>query len=752
MPPLSLSGSAGAFRTHLLAHRVRQHFLAACAPLVLCGVVTGVPVGALAAPGGSATPPPLQLAAAEATKAIEEVVVTSERRTTKLQKTPLAVTSLDAVKLAQNGGHLVRDLAGEIPNVEVPRGGLTPTTETFFIRGIGTSDPIQDPAVGIYVDDVYIPRPLSNGGLFDLPDVSRVEVLRGPQGTLYGRNSDAGAVRLITQDPTDTLHIVSDIGIGDYGAVQTHDLISGPIVPDRVEGSLAFVHSERDGTTKDPTIHMDVNNINYNAARAKLRVTPTDDLEVVLSADGMIDDSNAAYYTPVVQPGKFNPNDTYSPLYPVSNLESGGVALHVKYQLTPELALKDIVSARAWNQSPVIYDNSGTSTQYSANFIKYHEHDYTEELQLAGDYGRFNFVTGFFFYKEAFGVDRLTVSLFEPKTHTLNLTDTDSYAGYAQGNYKILDNLTATVGLRYTRDSKTFDDGNYATTVNLAAANLFDRFGVGKNLFSAVSDHSWGAFTPKFGLNYQLTPTVLTYASYAEGYKSGGYDNRSANVTIAHTPFAPETVDTYEVGVKSEWLHHRLVANLAAFYNKYTDLQQTIYTSTVPGAPTELTNAGRAHTDGLELETTLIPIDGLTWSNNAGYLNTEFDKFINAGPGGVAATGKELPLAPRWTLSTAADYQLPLTVPGATHLGGELQYQSESYSDVLNTQGAAIPNQTFLNVHAGYITESQRWSLMFTIRNALNVRYNQNGTYVPPVEYFLENPPRTFLATLRYTL
>jgi iron complex outermembrane receptor protein len=695
---------------------------------------------------------PVQLAAADTAKAIEEVVVTSERRTTKLQKTPIAVTSLDATKLAQNGGHLVRDLAGEIPNVQVPRGGLTPTTETFFIRGIGIADPIQDPAVGIYVDDVYIPRPLSNGGLFDLPDVQRVEVLRGPQGTLYGRNSDAGAVRLISQDPTDKLHIISDIGVGDYGAVQTHDLISGAIVPGRVDGSLAFVHSERDGTTKDPTIHMDVNNINYNAARAKLKITPTDDLEVVLSADGMIDRSNAAYYTPVVQPGKFSPNYTYSPLYPVSDLQSGGVAAHIKYQLTPELALKDIVSARAWDQAPVIYDNSGTAKQLSANFINYHQHDYTEELQLAGDYGRFNFVSGFFFYKEAFGVDRVTVSLFQPKTHTLNLTDTDSYAGYAQGNYKILPNLNATVGLRYTRDSKTFDDGNYTSTINPAAGNQFDRYGVGKPLFTAVSNHSWGAFTPKFGLDYQVTPSLLTYASYAEGYKSGGYDNRSANVTIAHTPFAPETVDTYEVGVKSEWLDHRLRANLAAFYNKYTNLQQTIYVSTVPGAPTELTNAGRAHTDGVELETALIPIDGLTWTNNAGYLNTEFDKFLNAGPAGAPATGKELPLAPRWTLSTGADYQLPLDIPGATHLGGELQYQSKSFSDVLNTQGAAIPDQTILNVHATYTTDNGRWTVLFNIRNALNARYNQNGTYVPPVEYFLENPPRTFLATLRYTL
>jgi iron complex outermembrane receptor protein len=747
MPPSLLFGSDGALR---IISRARAATLAPLA--LLCG--TGASAWAAGAEPGApaAAGTPQQVADAAPAKAIEEVVVTSERRSTKLQKTPVAVTSIDATKIAQNGGHLVRDLAGEIPNVEVPRGGLTPTTETFFIRGIGTSDPIQDPAVGLYVDDVYIPRPLSNGGLFDLPDSGRIEVLRGPQGTLYGRNSDAGAVRLITQDPGDRLHIVSDIGVGDYGAVQTHDLISGPIIPGAVAGSLAFVHSERDGTTVDPTIHMNVNNINYDAARAKLKITPIDELEILLTADGMIDHSNTAYYTPLVQPGKFNPNDSFSPLYPVNDLNSGGVALHVKYQLTPELTLKSITSARAWNDAPVIYDNSGTVKQLSANFIDYHQHDYTEELQLAGDYGRFNFVSGFFFYKEDFAVNRLTVSLDQPKTHTVNLTATDSYAGYAQGNYKITNALTATVGLRYTLDEKSFDDGNYTTTVDLAAPNLFDRFGVGKPLFTADSNHSWGAFTPKFGLDYQVTPSLLTYASYAEGYKSGGYDNRSANETIAHTPFAPETVDTYEVGVKSEWLDHRLRANLAVFYNNYSDLQQTIYISTVPGAPTELTNAGRAHTDGAELETTLIPIDGLTWSNNAGYLNTEFDQFLDAGPRGASASGKQLPFAPRWNLTTAADYQLPLGIPGAAHVGWELAYQSKSYSDVLNTQGAAIRDQTFLNVHASYTTENERWTLLFTIRNALNSRFNQSGTYVPPVEYYLESPPRTFLVTLRYTL
>jgi iron complex outermembrane receptor protein len=729
--------------------RATRVLLAATCMPHAAGAAQTDPAPATAAPATAAP----AVAAAAPTKAIEEVVVTAERRRTSLQKTPIAVTKIGGETLTESGSHQVRDLSGQIPNVEIPRGGLTPTTQVFFIRGIGTSDPIQDPAVGVYVDDIYIPRPISDGGLFDLPDLDHVEVLRGPQGTLYGRNSDAGAVRLVTQDPGDDLHIVGDAGVGDYGAFLTHDLVSGPLVPGKVFASLAFVHSQRDGTTDDPTIGRRVNDIDVNAARGKLRFTPNDDLDIQLTADGMIDHSNTAYYTPLLQKGGFNPNLSLSPIEPLNDLHDGGVGLRIAEKLADNLTLKSITSARAWDQAPVIYDNAGSATEYSANYINYHQHDYTEELQLAGDYGRFNFAAGFFYYNEAFGVDRLTVSLDEPRTHTLNRTTTASYAGYSQGNYHITDDLTLTLGIRYTLDAKTFDDGNYTTTVNPAAAPYaFDRFTVGKPLFTSTSDHSWGQPTPKAALSYQVTPLILTYASYAEGFKSGGYDNRSANAEIAKTPFQPETVDTYEVGVKSDWLNHRVRADLALFYNDYTNLQQSIYVSTLPGAPTELVNAGHATTDGAELETTLVPFDGFVWTNNAGYLNAEYDKFLDAGPLGASATGKRLPLAPRWNLTSAADYQVPLGIPGTTHVGGDVEFSTIQYSDVLNTPGAAIPSQAIVNVHASYTTADDRWTALLTIRNALDRRFNQTGTYVPPVEYFLENPPRTVLFTLRYAL
>jgi iron complex outermembrane receptor protein len=721
-------------------HRLPRRRLAAA----LLGSAAAIGTHARAA---EPTPPATPTAKAPG---LEEVVVTAERRRTNLQKTPIAVTRIGSAKLEQAGAHEIRDLAGQAPNVQVPRGSLTPTTQVFFIRGIGTSDPIQDPAVGLYVDDIFIPRPISNGGLFDLPDLDRVEVLKGPQGTLYGRNSDAGAIKLVTLDPGQTPHLTLDGAVGSYDAFQTHAMVSGPIIDNKVFGSLAFAHNQQNGTTYDPTIHQDVNDIDYNAARAKVRIAATDDIDIQLTADGLLDRSSTAYYTGVKQAGVvFNPDNSYSPIKPVNDLDDGGFGVRITDKLTDNLTLKSICSGRAWDQAPVIYDNSGTNPLISANFINYHQRDYTQELQLAGDYNRFNFVTGLYFFRETFSVFRTTVAgaAFTPVLTTQNQTITDSYAAYGQGNYKITDKLTATLGLRYTIDARNFDDANYKSGKNPNADTLFDEFFPKSVLFTASSHDSWGSFTPKFGLSYQVLPDLLTYASYAEGFKGGGYDNRSANVEIAHTPFAPETVDTYEVGAKSDWFNHSLRANLALFYNDYTNLQSSKY---ITPLITELVNAAKAHTDGAELETTIAPFDGVTWTNSVGYLDSAYDQFLNASKTGAAATGNRLPLAPRWNYTSALDYQLPEIVPGEIHLGGDVEFQTRSFSDVLNTSQAAVPQQTLLNFHASYTTPSGRWTGLLTVRNALNDRYNQSGTYSPPVYYYLENPPQTFLFTLRY--
>ncbi len=195
-----------------------------------------------------------------------------------LQNTPIAISAFEPGLLQNRGVGSIRDLAGQVPNLYVARTNISYTTQTYSLRGIGESDPIQEPVVATYVDDVYQPRQLSS--MFDFNDVLRVEVLRGPQGTLYGRNSSAGAIRVITADPNNEFHTSDSLSYGSYNAIKAQASVSGPLIRDRLAASVAFLRNRRDGITDDPTLHRDVNRIDLDSARIKLRWTPNEKWDV----------------------------------------------------------------------------------------------------------------------------------------------------------------------------------------------------------------------------------------------------------------------------------------------------------------------------------------------------------------------------------------------------------------------------------------------------------------------------------------
>lgn len=198
-----------------------------------------------------------------------EIIVTAERRSTDLQKTAIAISAFTAERLEERNIRSVRDLAGQIPNLFVARTSISHTTQTFSLRGVGESDPIQEPVLAVYVDDVYVPRQI--GSMSEFVDLERVEVLRGPQGTLYGRNSSAGALRIITKDPGEDTHVTAEAGYGSYNDVQVRALVSAPIVADTLSASVSYIHRSRDGVTYNPTLGHDVNRIDLNGWRGKLR-------------------------------------------------------------------------------------------------------------------------------------------------------------------------------------------------------------------------------------------------------------------------------------------------------------------------------------------------------------------------------------------------------------------------------------------------------------------------------------------------
>jgi iron complex outermembrane receptor protein len=753
--------------------------------------MAGLALSATAARAQSAPPPVVT--------GLKDVVVTSTRQTTKLQKTPVAVTVFSAKTLAQQGDTTARDLAGKTPGVTIVRAGITPLTQVYFVRGIGNSDPIFDPNIGQYLDDVYLPRAIN--GLGDLTDVERVEVLRGPQGTLFGANSDAGAIRYISRDPTDKTQANADISGGTYGALNVHGFIAGPVVPGKLDASLAFAHDQHEGYNYDPTIGKRVNNQNTTEARGKLLATISPDLTVLLEVDGTKDYSSTDYYSPVhpiiggtlARPiyGTENLKDSYASQNPKNDSWAGGVSLRVEYNINPNLTFKSISAYRGFAQEPVNYNNDGEPlVKYNAvaansappypalisisdNFIVYRDQELTQEFQLLGNFDKFDYVTGLYLLHENFASNRIGYVVSPAGAGApafpedqIGDTKTTDYAAYAQGDYHFTDKLTGTIGGRYTIENRGFTfQGVYdnfngvpitASPTNTPAQNAF----LAQNFTNAgeLRDKTWYSFTPTYGVSYQFTPTLYSYTKISNGFNAGGFNNRASSRATA-LPYNEETVTTYEAGFKTDWLDHRLRINPTFYYNEYQNLQQTATViSPITNAPvTVRTNAGSAHTDGFELETIAEPLDGLVLTDDVSYLSTRYDSFnapgTNLDTHATTATGNQLPFSPRWQLYAQAVYTVPLNLPGEINLGADISYETAYYSDVFNYSQNRIGAQAYTDAFASYALPGGHWTASVTGKNIFDRLQFQSlswagsfNSYEGPV-----SPPTTVLFKLAYT-
>ena len=724
-----------------------------------------------------------------------DIVVTATRQATSLQKTPVAVSVIGAQQIAQQNFVTARDLAGQVPGVTIQRSGITPLTQIFFVRGIGNSDPIFDPNIAQYVDDVYLPRAIN--GMTDLTDVERVEILRGPQGTLFGENADAGAIRTITRTPTEELNANFDIGGGNYGSFDAHGYVTGGIASG-LAGSFAIAHDEHDGYTYDPTIKQHVNNQQTTGARAKLLATITPDLTVLLTADGTIDRSGSAYYIPrrpiiggtLRNPvyGPFDPHLSYASQRPKNHSWSGGLSLKVSYSIDPALTLSSITAYRGFAQDPVNYNNDGqplvpysasyqTPVSISDNYIVYKEKEVTQELQLQGKWNRFDFTSGLYFLYEDFSSNRIgyvvspvaATALPAYPEDQIGETKTTNYAAYAQANYRFNSRLTLTLGGRYTIEHRHFDfAGIYddfsgqplpvtpgapiTTPGGYAAANNFTYEGA----------KTWRSFTPKIGLAYQFARGVFGYASVSRGFGAGGFNNRASSLATA-LPYGQEKVTTYEVGLKTDWFDHRLRFNATLFYNDYRDLQQTasVISPVTNGLVSVRSNAGKAHTEGFELEANTEPTRNLTFSGSASYLKTRYDRFDNAGTTVVngrsvlvGATGNQLPFSPHWQLFARAGWKLPLAIPGDLRLGANISYETSYFSDVFNYAQGKVSAQSFVDASISYAPAGGHWTFSLTAKNLADHIHYQSITWggTPNLWQGPVSPPRTIFFKVAYSL
>lgn len=687
---------------------------------------------------------------------VEELVVTAERRQTNLQDTPIAISAFSAQALADRKVDAIRDLAGQIPNFSISRVTISHTTQTYALRGVGESDPIQEPVVAVYVDDVYIPRQI--GSMTEFNDLERVEVLRGPQGTLYGRNSSAGALRIITRDPGQTFRAKAEVGLGNYGAVEARGLIEGGLA-ENWSGSLSYIHHQRDGVTEDPTLGHDVNRVDLDAWRGKLRWTPNDRFDAQLTLTALKDRSDSRSYIAMRQPGGgFDPRKSFSEVEPKQDLDQASGALRLKYRLTDRLELKSVTAYGGFDLNPVYYDNDGEAALIQKNLIHYNDQFATQEVQLNGDYGWVSFSTGLFYLHERFfvqrdGYSRKNASNTDPvvtpgnynflRAH--NITDTDAYAVFGEATWRLTDRIKLITGLRWTNEDKTFTFDN--GVLNLAGV-------VTAPSIKGRSSKTWAQFTPKLSLRYRFAPETLGYLTYSKGFKSGGFDNRATRLDLATLPFAPEEVITYEGGLKSELFERRLRANLAVFYNDYQNLQVSFYDPAYVGS--RRGNAGQAHSYGVELETEAAFSEHLSGQLSVGYLEAVYDAYKGAGGAGVNADGNRLVNSPKWNLSAGLTWDVPWSLPGALRLGVNAQYQSSIVTSATPAAGGQnnLPGQTFVNAVATWTAPNPNWQVVVSGRNLFEADKPVSSTYTPSTGvYYLNFPdPRTVVVTLRYSL
>jgi iron complex outermembrane receptor protein len=640
-----------------------------------------------------------------------------------------------------------------------------------YIRGVGQDDVIAttDAGVGLYVDGVYLAR--SQGALFDLLDVERIEVLRGPQGTLYGRNTIGGAVNVITTKPSADWGGRGEVRLGNYDLFETKGSIDFPILAERLAGRFSFVTATADGFSRNTAQRNHYNDKKLLAGRATLRFTPREDLELMLTGERsrqhqktgfsdciFINDAAALwgllqltqYATFKQKCNQTQEGSLFSFAVDAPNQGDTDVWAsdgRATWELSENLTLKGIAAwRRNLTERTFDVDNSPenllhlTGQPSEIDQISY-------ELQLVGNSfnERLSWVGGLYWFREQ-GHDDVIQTIapgarvipfggipMEALTGPLgNDSDSEvanlSYAAFGQATAQLTSMLSLTTGLRYTQERKELDIVNRCNLSSLAAVPA--RCSV--PLVDFKRSERFSAWTPMASLSLQLTDDLMLYGGWSRGFKSGGFNGRPTAGAVADLDaFEPEYVSAWEGGLKSTWLDGRLVANLAAYYSNYDDVQ--VATVEVEGGRQVVVtrNAAEATIKGAELELSLNPLEGLDLRASWGIIDAEIDEFKERLAGGVIRdrSDEDFRNSPDWNYSLSAQYSLPIGRFGTLTARGDYYAQAPSWAAQEPTDNdlahdlAHNPKYHIFNARLGWLLPNGKTELALWGRNLSNEIY-----------------------------
>ena len=747
-----------------------------------------------------------------AEEGLGEIVVTAQRRRENLQTTPISITAVSGAALEAKGHGNIAELQQVTPNLvfnkTAPVSGVS-SGAVIFIRGVGQTDfqLTTDPGVGTYIDGVYVAR--SVGGVLDVLDLERVEVLRGPQGTLFGRNTIGGAISLVTREPARELSGSASVTAGSRDRIDGRASISGPISAS-VRAGLVASTKHQHGYVHDRTNGIDFGNINRSSARAELVFAPTEsDFKAIVSADGTrIRENNAAgklvgislkapgsttrqdlvynrktgavdvqnvtvpagnptlafLYNLVDAPirmtqpfdGRWITPDlgtTYSQGPNGTRLNIWGTAVTLEQKLPIDATVKSITAYRQ-TTGRFARDPDGSPLPFAeTSDFSYAQRQFSEELQLTGSSfaDRLKYTAGLYFFRET-GHDTLNLTLPIAFGNVRNFTfvKNKSYAGYAQGTFAITDKLGVTGGVRYTDDKKQYRVPVGGGAIVNGILGLFGPPGTVTPFFPAGTyDKSFHDTSFKGVVDYKFDRNSLLYVSYSEGFKSGGFNTRYLVPVPAVVSYNPELLTTYEVGAKWEGLNRHVRVNGALFHSNYRDIQLTVYEQ---GAPITR-NGGTARINGVELETSILPIEHLTLSGGLGYLDAKYKRVPTFDPS-VAADNQitknlELQKTPKWSVNARAEYVIPVSARGEVTLAADWRYSSHVQNDAVNSKFIYQGAYQIANASIGYSFDQGRWSISAFVDNLTNKRVIEAGDSNYSIGFHEANfnSPREFGAT-----
>ena len=753
--------------------------------VLLCGVATA----ALSAETPPSAKPSASDPSASAAVNVEAVMVTARRREESAQIVPIALQVATGAKLANTGVNSIVQLTQLVPTLQVL--SPNPRNTALTIRGLGASYGLAndglEQGVGVYVDQVYNSRPAVATG--DFIDIQQVEVLRGPQGTLFGKNTTAGALNITTLDASHTYEAAVEGTYGSDNFRQAKAAVSGPLADTGVDARLSFVGTWRDGNIFNPVQNLHQNAIDSQTVRGQLLFRPTDRLKIRLSADytGQHAECCTQLYVTVgatlkplaqqyaalaagknYRPASTNPYDRLADVNSPIQADQWlcGLSAIVDYDLG-FATLTSVSAHREWDWEPR-NDRDYTAldvTRQSAN--PSHQKQDSQEFRLASNGSHaVDWTAGLYYFWQnvtthgvtEYGADAaywLLPTTNSPaalldgyKVFNNSSIDTTSYAAFGQLTWNATERLRITPGLRYTDEKK---DGSYAQTT-VGGSSTTDttlvnrRLSIARPQAFAATTHD-GSWSGQLAVAYDLTDDQHVYGTYSRGFKSGGINMTALPLTSANTPslaaaiIRPERVATYEVGLKSQFFEHLLTANIAAFATDVSDFQANVVDSGPGALRGYLANVKKVRIKGAEFDASTRSISGFTGYGNLAWTDAKYEDFqngpcplerIGASTSACDLSGKALPGVSRWAASAGVEYRRPANLgrwSGEAYAGVDASYRSAYFADTADSIYTRIQAYSIVNLRGGFKSASG-WEAFAFLKNALDEKYIQNLTVV----------------------